>query len=190
MPLPPINGNAMPNCRACTMIGAPSATNADRTMASALLALILVSCGLKSTSPLAKVSVVVTGIFSASQRFLEIVVAALGENIVVAVKHRDFFQAGFLRRDFQSHRQDIGFGDRIAKYIVADGGDAVGGIRRAEDDDLGALGDRIGGLRRVGQRRAEQHQHLVLKDQFLENVDRFFFLALLVFDDQLDLAGR
>ncbi len=72
MPLPPINGSAMPNWRACTIAGAPSATNADMTMASALLDLILVSCGLKSTSPLAKVSVVVTGILRVSRAFLKL----------------------------------------------------------------------------------------------------------------------
>ncbi len=72
MPLPPMNGTFRPSWRACTMMGAPSASSADSTMASGLVALILVSCALKSTSPLAKVSVVVTGIFWSSSAFLKL----------------------------------------------------------------------------------------------------------------------
>ena len=72
MPLPPMTGRLMPSWRACTMIGAPSASRADSTMASGLVPLILVSWALKSTSPLAKVSVVVTGIFWSSRAFLKL----------------------------------------------------------------------------------------------------------------------
>ena len=53
------------------MIGAPSAMSADSTMASGLLALILVSWALKSTSPFANVSVVVIGMPMLSSAFLK-----------------------------------------------------------------------------------------------------------------------
>ena len=54
---------------------------------------------------------------------------------------------------------------------------------------MAALRDRVGGLGRVRQRRAEHHQHLVLENQLLEDVDRLLFLALLVFDLQHDLVA-
>ena len=85
--------------------------------------------------------------------------------------------------------EHVGFGDRVAEHVVADGGDAIGGVGGAEDDRLGGLGDRVGGLGRVRQRRAEDHQDVVLEDQLLEDVDGFFLLALFVLDHQHDLVA-
>jgi hypothetical protein len=143
-------------------------------MASGFVALIFVSWALKSTSPLANVSVVV---------------AALREDVVVAVEHRHLLDVRHPGGRLDRHRQHVGFSDRIAEHVVADGRDAIGGIGGAEDDDLRGLGNRIGGLRRVRQRGAEQHQGLVLEDQLLEGVDRLFLLALLVLDHQLYLVA-
>src|SRR5450830_1597175 len=66
-PLPPMNGCFMPKARVCRMMLAASSARQEQTMASGLLALILVNCALKSTSPLAYASVVVVGIFCCSR---------------------------------------------------------------------------------------------------------------------------
>jgi hypothetical protein len=123
------------------------------------------------------------------QGLLEVVVAALGEDVVVAVEDGHVLQAGLGLDGGDGGRQHVGFGDRVAEHVVADGGDAVGGVGRAEGDRLGGLGDRIGGLGRVRQRGAEDHQDVVLEDQLLEDVDRFFFLALFVLDHEHDLVA-
>ncbi|KAG0734393.1 hypothetical protein G6F24_018902 [Rhizopus arrhizus] len=72
MPLPPMTGTFRPSCRACTMIGAPSASSADSTMASGLVPLILVNWALKSTSPVANGSVVGPGCVGSSRDFLKV----------------------------------------------------------------------------------------------------------------------
>jgi len=103
--------------------------------------------------------------------------------------YRDLLHARDLRRHAQRLRQHVGFGHRIAEHVVADRRDAVGGVRGAEGDDLRSLRDRIRGLGRVRQRRAEHHQHLVLEDQLLEDIDGLLFLAGFVFDLQRDLVA-
>ncbi|MNI46262.1 hypothetical protein D3C73_1007150 [compost metagenome] len=123
------------------------------------------------------------------QGLLEVVVAALGEDVVVAVKHGHVLQAGLSLDGGNRGRQHVGFGNRVAEHVVADGRDAVSGIRGAEGNRLGRLGDRVGGLGRVRQRRAEDHQDVVFEDQFLEDVDGFFFLALFVFNHQHQLVA-
>ena len=123
------------------------------------------------------------------ERLLEVVVAALGEHVVVAVHHRHLLDVGVLDGYPQGLGQHVGFGHRIAEHVVANRGDAVGRVGGAKGHGLGGLGDRVGRLGRVRQRGAEHHQDLVLEDQFLEDVDGFFFLALFVFDDQLQLVA-
>ena len=105
-----------------------------------------------------------------------------------------FLTLACLAADTQRLREHVCLGDRIAEDVVADRGDAVGGVRGAEDRRLRGLRDRVGRLCRARERRPEQHQHLVLEDQLLEDVDRLLFLGLLVFHLQhqlvaLDAAG-
>src|SRR5262245_23077066 len=73
--------------------------------------------------------------------------------------------------------------------MVADRSNPVGRIRSAKHDDSRPLRDWIGGLRRIRQGRTEQHEHLVLKNKLLEDVDCLFFFALLVFDYERELGA-
>jgi hypothetical protein len=63
---------------------------------------------------------------------------------------------------------------------------AVGG---SEYHDLRGLRNRVSGLGRIRQRGTKEHQNFVLEDQFLEDVDRLLFLALLVFEHQRELVA-
>ena len=83
------------------------------------------------------------------QRFLEVVVAALGEHVVVAIHHGDLLDAGFLHRHLDGLGQHVGFGDRIAEHIVTDGRDAVGRVGSAKGNGLGSLSDGVGRLRGI-----------------------------------------
>ena len=118
----------------------------------------------------------------------EVVVSALGEHIVVAVQDGDAFDIRGFDSSLDGDRQHVGFGDRIAEHKITDGSDTVRRIGGAKHHHLGGLGHGVCSLRRVGQRRAEQHQHFVLEDQLLKRIDRLFLFTLLVFHDQNQLV--
>ena len=104
------------------------------------------------------------------------------------LEDRDLPGLEIVERELGEHLALERIDEADAEDVVADLGDALVGRRRRDHRDLVPLRDRRGGQRSAAGHLAEDGDDLVLRDQLGDGVRGFLGLALVVLDEQPELA--